>query len=235
MTTNRFTRTLRAAALCAMTAGAAPAGELAIYNWADYFGPDTINNFEAETGIRVTLDHFDSNEMLETRMLTGRSDYDVVFPAASNAARQFRAGALSPIDPARLTNHGNLDPEVLFALNRVEGGAHLGVPYTWGTIGIAYNTALVAERLGDHPMDTLDVLFDPEIVGKLAECGIAVLDSPVEMLSVTLNYLGANPYSGEENDLARARDLLSAAAPHSAISATRGPRAIWRRAISAWR
>ena len=223
MTTNRFTRTLRAAALCAMTAGAAPAGELAIYN------------FEAETGIRVTLDHFDSNEMLETRMLTGRSDYDVVFPAASNAARQFRAGALSPIDPARLTNHGNLDPEVLFALNRVEGGAHLGVPYTWGTIGIAYNTALVAERLGDHPMDTLDVLFDPEIVGKLAECGIAVLDSPVEMLSVTLNYLGANPYSGEENDLARARDLLSAAAPHSAISATRGPRAIWRRAISAWR
>ncbi len=101
---------------------------------------------------------------------------------------------------------------ILAALDTVPGGRRLGVPYTWGTIGIAYNPALVAERLGDQPMDTLDVFFRPETVDRLADCGIAMLDSPVEMISVALNHLGLDPWSDDAGDLARAGDLLAAAA-----------------------
>lgn len=205
---NTMTATLLAAALAAP----ASAGDLAIYNWADYFGETTISGYEEATGTRVTLDYFDSNEVLETKMLAGGSGYDVVFPAASNAERQLQAGALHPVDTARLKNYGNLRPEILASLDQVPGGRQLGVPYTWGTIGIAYNPALVAERLGDLPVDSWDLLFDPANAAKLKDCGIGVLDSPVEMLSVALNYLGADPYSEDKAEVAKAQELLAAAA-----------------------
>ncbi|MCU9847213.1 extracellular solute-binding protein [Defluviimonas sp. WL0024] len=194
-----------------LAASGAGAGELAIYNWADYFAADTIANYQAETGVEVALDYYDSNEVLETKLLAGGSGYDVVFPAAVNAEREFKAGGLLPVDPARLENYGNLNPDILAALDAVPGGRQLGVPYTWGTIGIAYNPALVAERIGDQPVDTLDLIFKPDLAGRLADCGIAMLDSPVEVVSVALNYLGADPYSEDPGELARARDLLAAA------------------------
>ncbi|MCB2125567.1 MAG: extracellular solute-binding protein [Rhodobacteraceae bacterium] len=209
--TTRFVATLSFAAFFAVTG--ADAGELAIYNWADYFGPETIARYEAETGTTVTLGYFDSNEMLETKLLTGGSGYDVVFPATSNAERELQVGALLPIEPDRLANYRNLDPSVLAALDTVPGGRQLGVPYTWGTVGIAYNPALVAERLGEQPMDRLDAIFKPENAAKLADCGIAMLDSPVEVLSIALNYLGAEPYSDDPAELERAGALLSAIAP----------------------
>lgn len=196
-----------------LLAAEARADDLAIFNWADYFAPDTISAYEAETGTRVTLDHYDSNEVLETKLLVGGSGYDVVFPAASNAERAFRAGALLPIEPARLSNYANLDPGILAALEAVPGGRALGVPYTWGTVGIAYNPALVADRIGDQPMDTLDVLFDPALASRLADCGIAMIDSPAEVIAITLNHLGAAPYSDDPSDLERAGVLLSAVAP----------------------
>ncbi|HQU69488.1 MAG TPA: extracellular solute-binding protein [Albidovulum sp.] len=207
-----------AAAIAALAGGIlagsiSRADDLAIFTWADYFGADTISAYEAETGSKVTVDYFDSNEVLETKLLVGGSGYDVVFPAASNAEREFRAGALLPIDPAKLSNYGNLDPAILAALDAVPGGRQLGVPYTWGTIGIAYNPALVSERLGEVPTDTLDLIFKPEIAAKLADCGIAVLDSPVEIIAVALNYLGADPYSENPDDLARAEKLLTDTAP----------------------
>lgn len=191
------------------------AEDLRLYNWVDYFGETTLAEYSAETGIRVSLDNFDSNEVLETKMLTGGSGYDVVFPAASNAERQFAAGALHPIDPARLTNYGNLDPKVLTALDQVPGGRQLGVPYTWGTIGIAYNAALIADRLGPDAAISWDTLFQPQHAAKLADCGIAVLDSPVEMISVTLSYLGHDPYSEDARELAQAADLLQGLAAHT--------------------
>ncbi|KIC21130.1 extracellular solute-binding protein [Leisingera sp. ANG-Vp] len=205
---------ITAAMLSAALAAPASAGELAIYNWADYFGETSVSGFEEATGTKVTLDYFDSNEVLETKMLAGGSGYDVVFPAASNAERQLQAGALHPIDVSRLKNYGNLRPEILASLDAVPGGRELGVPYTWGTIGIAYNPALVSERLGDVPVDSWDLLFNPDYAAKLKGCGIGVLDSPVEMLSVTLNYLGADPYSEDKGEIAKAQELLAAAAPN---------------------
>lgn len=205
-------RTILATTLAAALAAPAAAGELAIYNWADYFGETTISGYEAASGAKVTLDYFDSNEVLETKMLAGGSGYDVVFPAASNAERQLQAGALHPIDTSRLENYGNLRPEILASLDKVPGGRQLGVPYTWGTIGIAYNPALVSERLGGMPVDSWNLLFNPDYASKLKDCGIGVLDSPVEMLSVTLNYLGADPYSEDKAEIAQAQDLLAGAA-----------------------
>lgn len=208
MTRHITKTTLAALAIGAVGSSSTLAGELAIYNWADYFGETSISGFEEATGTKVTLDYFDSNEVLETKMLTGGSGYDVVFPAASNAERQFQAGALLPIDAARLANYDNLNPDILDALDKVPGGRELGVPYTWGTIGIAYNPALVSARLGDVDISTWDTLFDPVIAGKLADCGIAVLDSPIEMASVTLNYLGKDPYSNDKADLEEAKATM---------------------------
>ena len=185
------------------------AGELALYNWADYFGENTVSGYEAGTGTTVTLDYFDSNEVLETKMLAGGSGYDVVFPAASNAERQMQAGALHKIDVSRLENYANLRPEILASLDKVPGGRELGVPYTWGTIGLAYNPALVAEHLGEMPVDSWDLLFDPAMAAKLKGCGVAVLDSPIEMVSVALNYQGADPYSEDKAEIARAQQLLT--------------------------
>jgi putrescine transport system substrate-binding protein len=204
------------ALLAAAIAAPASAGELNIYNWADYLGETTISDYEAGTGTKVTLDYFDSNEVLETKMLAGGSGYDVVFPAASNAERQMQAGALHKIDVSRLQNYANLRPEILGILDKVPGGRELGVPYTWGTIGLAYNPALIAERLGDMPVDSWDLLFNPDHAAKLKDCGIGVLDSPVEMISVALNYLGLDPYSTDKGDIAKAQDLLAAAAPNVA-------------------
>lgn len=207
-------RTAVALAVIIGSLGGAPASaeDLAIYNWADYFGPDTISRYEEETGTNVILDYFDSNEVLETKLLTGSSGYDIVFPATSNAEREFQAGALLPIDPSRLSNYANLNPNILQALDNIPGGRQMGVPYTWGTIGIAYNAAMIKERLGDRPMDTWDVLFDPEVADKLADCGIAVLDSPIEMVAVTLNSFGTDPYSDDEADLEKVKALWKEAA-----------------------
>ncbi|EBA17341.1 periplasmic polyamine-binding protein, putative [Roseobacter sp. SK209-2-6] len=205
---------LQAALVAAVLAAPATAAELSIYNWADYFGETSVSGFEEASGTKVTLDYFDSNEVLETKMLAGGSGYDVVFPAASNAERQLQAGALLPIDTSRLQNYGNLDPEILAALDKVPGGRQLGVPYTWGTIGLAYDPVKISEQLGDLPVDSWDLLFKPEYASKLKNCGVAVLDSPVEMLSVTLNYLGKDPYSETKAELAEAKELLAGMAPN---------------------
>ncbi|SDJ23967.1 extracellular solute-binding protein [Aliiruegeria lutimaris] len=197
------------AALLAGNGAGAAAQELAIYNWADYFGESTISNYEAETGAEVTLDFYESNEVLETKLLTGGSGFDVVFPAASNAEREFAAGALHPVDPSRLENYGNLDPEIVSALDQLPGGRQLGVPYTWGTVGLAYNSAMIAERLGDVSVDSWDIVFKPELAARIADCGIAVLDSPIELVSIGLDYLGHDPYSNDRDQLDEVTGLLT--------------------------
>ncbi|PLX38480.1 MAG: spermidine/putrescine ABC transporter substrate-binding protein PotF [Hyphomicrobiales bacterium] len=209
---SKYTAALAAAGLLFASVASASAEELRIFNWADYFGADTVANFQTETGIDVSLDYYDSNEVLETKLLAGGSGYDLVFPATSNAVREFQAGALAEIDTSKLSNYGNLNPKILASLDQVPGGRKIGVPYTWGTVGIAYNAKLVAERIGDQPLNSLDVIFKPEIAEKLKDCGIAVLDSPFEISSVALNYLGADPYTNNADDLKKAEDLLATAA-----------------------
>jgi putrescine transport system substrate-binding protein len=201
-------RLLLALAVSAAAFSAQAADTVRLYNWAEYLGKTSLADFTAATGIDATIDFYDSNDVLETKMLTGGSGYDLVFPAMSNAEREGRAGALLAIDPGRLKNYGNLDPAILKLLDGVPGGRALGVPYTWGTIGLAYNKAEVKKALGTDTIDSLASLFDPAIAGKLKACGIAVIDSPLEMSAVALNYLGLDPYSEKPDDIAKAGELL---------------------------
>lgn len=186
--------------------------QLNLYNWADYVAPQALARFQAETGIRVKYDTFDSTDVLESKLMTGGSGYDVVFPASSGLSRAIQAKALQPVGV--LKNASNLDPELLAKLASVDPGNQYGVPYTWGTVGLAINKQAVEQRLPGVALDSLDLLFKPEYASKLKDCGISVLDSPQEVIAIALNYLGKPPYSAKGADLEAASALLAALQPN---------------------
>ncbi len=187
---------------------------LNVYNWSDYIAEDTIPKFEAETGIKVNYDVYDSNEMLEAKLLAGGSGYDIVVPSGFFLERQVPAGVYQPLDKSKLPNLVNIDPEIMqrTALHDPDN-AH-SVDYMWGTTAIGYNVAKVKERLGDQPVDSWAVLFDPAIVSKLADCGVTLLDAPSEVVANALNYLGLDPNSENPDDLKKVEDLLMSIRPH---------------------
>mgnify|MGYP006143630435 FL=1 len=187
---------------------------LNLYSWSSYIPEQALKRFKEETGIRVKYDIFDSAEALDSKLLTGGSGYDVVFPASSGLARAIQAGALQPIDRSQLANLGNLDPELLAKLASSDPGNQYGLPYTWGTVGLGYNRQAVEQRLPGVASNSLDLLFKPEYASKLKDCGIAVIDSPQEVISIALHYLGKDPYSSERDDLAAAQQLLAGLQPN---------------------
>ena len=188
----------------------APAGEqvLNIYNWSDYIAEDTIRNFEKETGIKVRYDAFDSNEVLEAKLLAGNTGYDIVVPSASFVARQIKAGIFQPLDKSRLPNYGNLDPEVMKVLAGYDPDNLHIVPWLWGTTGVGYNVAKIRERMPDAPLGSWDMIFKPEIVSKFKDCGVALLDAPSEVFPTALRYLGLPTGSQTEENLARVEKLV---------------------------
>ena len=194
----------------------AEAPELHVYNWSDYIAPDTIANFEKETGIAVTYDVYDGNEVLEAKLLAGHSGYDVVVPSASPfLAREIAAGAMLPLDKAKLPNLANLDPSMLALAAQADPGNDYGVPYLWSVTGIGYNADLLREALGpDQPTNTLALLFDPQYAKKLGQCGISLLDTPQEVFPAALAFLGLDPHSRDLRDLGRAAALLEKIQPY---------------------
>ncbi len=181
---------------------------LNLYSWSDYVAPQTLQRFEQETGIRVRYDTFDSTEVLETKLLTGGSGYDVVVPSSSVLARGLAAGALKAIPHEGLKGYANLDADLLKKLAAVDPGNRYGVPYTWGTLGLGMNVEALEQRLPDVPLNSLDLLFKPEYASRLKDCGIAILDSPQEVIGLALHYLGKDPYSTDKQDLSAAQALL---------------------------
>nr|WP_314256929.1 polyamine ABC transporter substrate-binding protein [uncultured Devosia sp.] len=187
---------------------------LNVYNWSDYIAADTIANFEAETGIKVNYDVYDNNEIVDAKLLAGSSGYDLVVPSGNFLERQIMAGLILPLDKAQLPNFSNLDPNALATAAIVDPDNAHGIPYMQNTIGLGYNVAKVAEALGtDEPPTSWDLLFDPETVAKLASCGVAVMDSPSEVVGTALHILGLDANSESEEDLAKAEELLNAIKP----------------------
>lgn len=181
-------------ATCSVTvtvSTAVSAQELHIYNWSDYIAEDTVANFEAETGIKVSYDVYDSNEVLEAKLFAGRSGYDLIFPTARPFAdRHIKAGIYQKLIKSKLSNYANLDAGIMASLSDIDtGNAHL-VPYMWGTTGIGYNVKKVTEILGEMPKDTWKLVFDPETVKKLSACGVTLMDDPTEVLVAARAYLG---------------------------------------------
>lgn len=184
-----------------------------IYNWSDYMAPGTLEQFTAETGIKVNYDVYDSNEALEAKMMAGGSGYDVVMPSNSFFERQVKAGVYQTIDKSKLSNIGNLDGTLLKQIEKHDAGNQHNIPYAWGTIGIGYNTQMIEERLGTSDIDSWDILFNPEIAAKLKDCGIAVLDSPAEVMSIANNYRQIDPNTEDTKELEASAKLMSQARP----------------------
>ncbi|QPC86804.1 extracellular solute-binding protein [Mesorhizobium sp. NBSH29] len=185
-----------------------------VYNWSDYIDDSIIADFTKETGIKVVYDVYDSNEILETKLLAGGSGYDVVVPTATPfMARQIEAGVYQKLDKSKLPNLVNMWDMVSERVAKFDSGNEISVNYMWGTTGIGYNKAKVKERLGTDVIDSWDVFFKPENLAKLADCGVYVLDSPTDILPTALNYLGLDPNSTEPDDLAKAEEALLAVRP----------------------
>lgn len=177
--------------------------ELKFYNWSDYIGENTIENFEKQTGIKVIADVFDSNEVLEAKLLAGNSGFDLVVPTATFMGRQIQAGVFQKLDKSKLPNFKNIDPQLLSYLQNADPGNQYGVPYLWGTTGIGYNKKKVEAVLGkDAPVNSWDLVFKPENMIKLQKCGVMFLDSPDELYPLVLNYLGKDPNSRDPKDYA---------------------------------
>ena len=204
-----------AVAGCGPAAKTGPDGGrvLNIYNWSDYIDPALLKQFTAETGIKVRYDTFDSNEVLETKVLQGQTGYDIVVPSNHNLPRYIAAKAIQPLDRGRLQGLANIDPTVSAQMAAFDPGGAYSVPYKRGTIGIGYNADAVAKRLGG-PVDSWSVVFDPAKLAKLKDCGVYFLDASEDMYAIALNYLGKDPNSKDPRDYAAATDLLLKVRPY---------------------
>ena len=204
-------------AACAPSAPSHPgAGErvVNVYNWYDYIKPDVLQQFQAQTGIAVHYDVFDSNETLAARLLAGHSGYDVVFPSASYLQMLARAGAISPLDKAALPNLANMDPVFMRDLAQHDPGDAHSVVYTWGITGFAYDEAQIRSHLAQAPVDSWAMLFDPKIAAHFAACGIGLYESPAIIVSSVLAWLGEKPDSEDPKVLERAAAALMAVRPY---------------------
>jgi len=215
----RFKSTLGALALSAavftVAAHAQDEKTVNVYNWSDYIGETTIADFEAETGIKVRYDVFDSNELLETKMLAGKSGYDVVVPTGTFLSRQIAAGAFQKLDFSKLPHAGNMWDDVKKVTAVYDPDNAYSVNYMWGTTGIGYNEEKVKELLGDDaPTDSLALFFDPNNIEKLSSCGVHMLDAPTEIIPAALKYLGEDPNTKDIEVIKKAEAVLMAIRPH---------------------
>lgn len=187
-----------------------------VYNWSDYIATEVIRDFEAHTGIRVVYDVYDANEILEAKLLAGRSGYDVIFPTAQPfAKRHIDAGLYLALDRAQLGHWENLDVDLLRQLQKTDPENRYVVPYMWGTTGIGYNITQVKAALGTEEIpDSWSLLFDPEIAKKLAPCGISILDDEGEAIAAALLYLGKDPNTQDPADIEAAAELFAGIRPY---------------------
>ncbi|MED5408063.1 MAG: extracellular solute-binding protein [Pseudomonadota bacterium] len=202
----------------ALTLNAAPsfgAGTLNVYNWAEYIGETTIADFAKEYNIEVTYDNYDSVEMADSKLVTGNSGYDVVSHSGSAIGRLIPAGILHPLDKSKLPNLKHMAPEVMAQLsaNWDPGNQHV-VPFMWGTHGVTYNKEEVLKVLPNAPIGSMDLIFKPENMEKLAQCGVSFLDSPTDIMPMALAYLGLNPSSTNKADYDKAADMLLKVRPY---------------------
>lgn len=186
-----------------------------IYNWSDYIAEDTILEFEKKTDIKVSYDVFDSSELLEGKILSGTTGYNILFPSSNFLARQIESGTFQKLDKTKLSNYKNLDPELMQKVEEHDPSNKYAIPYLWATTGIGFNTDKVKQILGkDVPLDSWDLVFNLENLKKLSTCGVSFLDSPEEMFATALNYLGKNPNSTSQSDYELAKNLFLKMRPY---------------------
>ena len=187
---------------------------LNVYNWSDYVDPTVIPDFEKESGIKVNYDVFDSNEVLETKLLSGNTGYDVVVPSASFMERQIKAGVFMVLDQSKIPNLKDADPDITQRVALHDPGNEHSVNYMWGTSGDGYNVAKIKEAMPDAPVDSWRMFYDPAVVSKFKDCGVTLLDAPSEVVGTVLIYLGRDANSEKAEDLKAAEDVLMKIRPY---------------------
>ncbi len=187
--------------------------QVRVYNWSDYIDDTILADFTKETGIKVVYDVFDSNEVLETKLLAGSSGYDVVVPTGPFLSRQIEAKVFQKLDKSKLPNIKNMWPEIMTRAGIYDPGNVYSVNYMWGTTGIGYNEAKVKERMGDAPVNSWDLILKPENLAKFKDCGVNILDSADDVFPAVLNYLGLDPNSKNPDDIKKAGALLESIRP----------------------
>jgi len=198
----------------AATAACVRGPRLNIFNWSDYIQPSVIADFERETGIHVNYDVFYSNEILETKLLTGHTNYDIVVPSGAFLERQLQAEIYQKLDKSLLPNLKNVDPAVARDEALYDPGNQYSVDYMWITSGVGYNAGEIKRRMPDAPLDSWRMVFDPAVASTFADCGISVLDAPSEVVATVLLYIGRNPNSNSPEDLKAAEQVLKAVRPY---------------------
>ena len=194
---------------------AASENVLNVYNWSDFIGPSIISDFEKESGIKVHYDVYETNEMMEVKLLSGHTNYDIVVPGGSFFEREVKAGVYRKLDKSLLPNLKNLDPGAVLATAVYDPGNQYGVDYTWLiSVGIGYELAKVKARLPNAPLESWSLMFDPKLLARLRDCGVSVLDSPDDVVGSVLAYLGRDPNSESPEDLASAEEVLRAIRPY---------------------
>jgi putrescine transport system substrate-binding protein len=205
---------LLALVLAALAGAPSRQKRLYIYNWADFIGTETLAQFERETGIKVVYDTYDAEETMEARLLAGGSGYDVVSASNNFFSREIKAGVYRPLDKSRLPNWKNLDPRALAVQSASDPGNLHAVPYLHAVNGFAYNVDMIRARLPDAPLDSLDMIFNPEVVKHFADCGVTFLDSPDDTMQLALAYLHLDPNSHRLEDFEAAQELLLKVRPY---------------------
>ncbi|MEP3276902.1 MAG: polyamine ABC transporter substrate-binding protein [Stappiaceae bacterium] len=185
-----------------------------VYNWSDYIDESILADFTKETGIKVVYDVFDSNEVLETKLLAGGTGYDVVVPTGSFLERQIQAGVFAKLEKDKLPNLSNMWSDIEERVAAYDPGNEHSINYMWGTTGIGYNVEKIKERLPDVPVDSWELIFNPDMLSKLEDCGVHVLDAPTEIIPAALNYLGIDPNSKDPGDIEKAGEVLMNIRPH---------------------
>ncbi|NRB03568.1 MAG: polyamine ABC transporter substrate-binding protein [Rhodobacteraceae bacterium] len=202
-------------AALALVAAAATAEEVRVYNWSDYIDEDLLTKFESETGIDLIYDVFDSNEVLETKMLAGSSGYDVVVPSGTFLQRQIAAGAFQKLDKSKLSNAGNMWDVIDARVGKYDPGNEYSINYMWGSTGLGVNVDKVKAALGDDaPIGSLELIFNPANMEKLQGCGVHFLDAPTELIPAALAYLGEDPDAQDADTIKKAEPVLTAIAPY---------------------
>ena len=205
---------LTSVAILAASGAVAQERVVNVYNWSDYIDESVLTAFTEETGIKVVYDVFDSNEILETKLLAGGTGYDIVVPSGTFLARQISAGVFQKLDKDKLPNLKNMWDEITRRTASYDPDNAYSINYMWGTTGIGYNVAKVKAALGDVPIDSWSLIFDPDTLAKLKDCGVHMIDAPTEMLPAALNYLGKNPDSRDRGELEEAAALLEKVRPN---------------------
>jgi putrescine transport system substrate-binding protein len=212
-----FFQRLIVALLCLTAASIGAATEqklLYVYNWTDFIGLDTIAQFEKLTGIKVVYDVYDAEETMEARLLAGDSGYDVVGASTDFFSREIKAGAYTALDKSKLTNYKNLDPRILKIQDQFDPGNRYAVPYLHSINGFAYNVDKIRERMPNAPLDSLDMIFKPEVVAKFADCGVTFVDSAEDVLQLAFAYLGLDPNTTKAEDYKTAEKMLLKVRPY---------------------